>query len=42
LTVRIAQEGRLPFDLQAPSSEVVQALKEARHPPMNKDQIFLC
>lgn len=41
LMVRIAKEGRLPFDLHAPTSDVVQAMKEARRMPLDKNGILL-
>lgn len=41
LMVRIAREKALPFGLQAPASEVIQAVKEARRSPLDKYEIFL-
>jgi DNA-damage-inducible protein J len=41
LMVRIAQEGKLPFALNSPDSDIVHAMKEARRKPLNKDQILL-
>ena len=41
LMVRIARERRLPFGLEAPAIEVIQAVKDARRTPLDKNGILL-